>query len=152
MDSRTVCRRRRHLAVWWFLILVSGCAEATNSEEDGQAPTAGGLPLQFVGAIDFGAVRTTEAPVVRKAAIRNRSDRRIAIVRWRVSCGCVSVLPATVNLGAGETREIECRFDPGAEGEAFTGSLLMSIDAEGPGGDLGGFLATANVVAPAAGS
>lgn len=128
------------LAASW----AQGCVEGAR-EAEGRA-VSGRLPLTLVCSADMGVLPSDSGAVSRVVGIRNVSATTVHISRWSVSCDCLSVAPAAVDI-APETIAFICLvFDPGKDVNGFVGNLAMRVDGINASGTVCTFAVPAVVV------
>ena len=88
----------------------------------------GTLPIMLASSADFGRVRSGSAPVSRIVEIRNSSKSIIHVSRWTISCDCLSVEPASIDVEPMQATCIRLVVDPAKEGEGFVGDLRISVE------------------------
>ncbi len=76
-------------------------------------PLAAIRPLHFAGSTaDLGTLREEDAPVRRRFAFTNRSDRTVAIVRVSVGCRCLAAEWPKGGIAPGAEGTVELIYDP----------------------------------------
>lgn len=109
-------------------LAIAGCGGPSLTAPS-SVPSKKTLPITLMSAADLGIVSAKSGLLVRIAKIENRSESSVGVSRWRVSCECLSVAPASLQLGPGESVFIALVYDPAKEGGEFTGNLLISVEA-----------------------
>lgn len=97
-----------------------------------------------LGEVTNGQVRTIEVGVENKG----RGDLVIEAVT--TSCGCTTAAVNPMTIGPGETGKLTVKYDSGAHGPDFTGTVMRQvfIDSNDPDQPEVEFRFTADVAAP----
>ena len=91
------------------------------------------LLVTIASSADFGCLPSNSAAASRIVKLRNSSKEHVVVSHWAVSCECLSIEPASIDLEPEKVGYIRLLYDSRTGGTGFVGSLLMEV--EGFAGD-----------------
>ena len=115
-------RRISPVTVVIWAIALPGCT--TNV---GVVPDAT-MQIMLAFSADLGCVRSGSEPVSRIVQIRNSSSAVVRVSRWTVSCECLTIEPASIDVEPAKSTYVRLVFDPTKESDSFVGDLRIIVD------------------------
>src|SRR6266478_4350329 len=146
---RKCCVVAKLVLIWTSLtsLAIQGCSR-TIGDTPAISSSKATLPVLPASSTDFGYVRSSSGPVSRIVQIRNSSNAIVHISRWVVSCDCLTVLPASIDVGPKKSTYVELVYDASKEGNEFVGTLRMSVEGLSGADCVCTFEVPVSVVAP----
>lgn len=129
--------RRLTLAAVMVALLLAGCS-------GGPPDLALAEQSADLGQVANGQVRTIEV------GVENVGRGDLVIEAVTTSCGCTTATVDPMTIGSGQTGKLTIKYDSGAHGSEFTGTVMRQvfIDSNDPDQPEVEFRFTADVVAP----